>query len=300
MDASLTLEGYDQELMASFQALGPLLLQSREYKRAEEEERDTKRLKPMVPQSPVKQEESADGQAALGALQLLAQLAISHDRQLQQLAKQDSYVLFIGNNAQGALPMLATLAGEWKKQINSTPEVAQKQTLRTYLFQGMVKELLQRATKLSKCSAEDTLWTTAIQKGTLKPDGSWPYQKWDPQTKRLVEAAKTPLTMARLLKELQFLEELLVDSHHIIRFHALRPQMDMTPWQLQINLRDDEVWRIMGLLTNSTVWVLLGMQVKCHNQQLSKPAAMLQDWLNKATPQKGRGKGHKGKHKSQR
>ena len=86
----------------------------------------------------------------------------------------------------------------------------------------------------------------------------------------------------------------MVDSHHIIRFHALRPQVDMTPWQLQINLRDDEVWRIMGLLTNSTVWVLLGMQVKCHNQQLSKPAAMLQDWLHKATPQKGRGKGHKG------
>ena len=87
----------------------------------------------------------------------------------------------------------------------------------------------------------------------------------------------------------------------MIRFQSLRPQQDVTPWQLQLSLRDEEVWRIMGLLTQSTVWTLMGMQVKFHNLQLSKPAMTLQQWLGATPSPKGQGKGlQKGKTKKQR
>ena len=271
----MQLDGYDKDLLESFQALSPLLFQASEYKRSPDEERENKRL--------------------MGALRLIAQLVLHHDRQLQQVAKQDSFVLYIGNHAQGAMPMLTLLASEWKKQLTTTPASPPPQTLRTYLFQGLVKELNQRVGKISKSGHEDTLWTTAIQ------NGSWPYLKWNPDEKRMVEASKAPLTMSRLLKEVQYLEELLAESHHIIRFQSLRPQQDVTPWQLQLSLRDEEVWRIMGLLTQSTVWTLMGMQVKFHNLQLSKPAMTLQQWLGATPSPKGQGKGlQKGKTKKQR
>ena len=100
-----------------------------------------------------------------------------------------------------------------------------------------------------------------------------------------------------MLKELQYMEELLEDSDHILRFHNLKPQSEMTPWHLQITLRDEEVWRCLTLMAQNTVWILLGIQAKQHNQSMSKPAQALQTWLGNR-PTKGQGKGpQKGKTK---
>ena len=289
------LDCYDQELMDNFKALSPLLIQARAYQRSSEEERLNKRFKPEEQLSPVKQEDSGAAKEVLDALKLMAQLLLAHERSLQLLAKQDSYVLFISNSAQGALPLLDTLSTDWKQKQAANQG---KQTLRTCLLQGLIKELAQRVTKLSQSKAGDQLWDMAVQRGTLRADGSWPYQKWQPEEQKLVAAARPPLSMTRLLKALQYLEELLEESHHVIRFHNLRPQTDMTPWHLQISMRDSDVWTQLNLLTQSSVWILLGMQVKQHSQTMSKPAQNLQQVFGKGgTPSKGQGKGKKGKTK---
>ena len=196
------LDGYDQELMDNFKALSPLLIQARAYQRSNDDERLNKRFKPEEKHSQVKQEDSGAAKEVIEALKLMAQLLITHERSLQLLAKQDSYVMFISNSAQGALPLLDTLSTDWKQKQAANPEQPPKQTLRTCLL-GLIKELAQRVTKLSQSKAGEQLWDTAVQRGTLRADGSWPYQKWHPEEQKLIEAARPPLSMTRLLKALQ-------------------------------------------------------------------------------------------------
>ena len=86
--------------------------------------------------------------------------------------------------------------------------------------------------------------------------------------------------------------ELLTDNDHVMRFHSLRPQANVVPWMLQINLREDDLWRLSHQLSQSTLWGLLGLSLKQHNQQVSKPAQLLDQLTNmQGTPNKGRGKG---------
>ena len=294
----MTWDGYDQELLDNFQALSPLLKQASAYKRSKDEERQTKRHKLEAKDHLVKTEESGPESDALTALRQLAQLVLSHERALQNLAKQNSFVMFISNSPQGALPLLATLADAWKRTLSTAQSTPPKQTLRTQLLQGLIKELLQRVQKLSVCKVGDMLWDTALQKGTIREDGSWPYMKWSPEEQKLIPANRAPIPMARLMKDLQYLDELLEDSTHVVRFHNLKPQQEMTPWLLQVSLRDSEVWRLMTTLCQSSTWVLLGMQVKIHSQTLSRPAQAVQHLFGKGAPQtKGTGKGQKGKAK---
>ena len=105
--------------------------------------------------------------------------------------------------------------------------------------------------------------------------------------------------MDRLLKQLQYLEELLADSTHIVRFHSLKAQATVVPWYLQLSLRQEEVWHIMGELQQLSMWSLLGLSVKAHNQTQSRQAQLLQQCLQQQTKGgKGQGKGKTaGKHK---
>ena len=114
----MALDGYDQELLENFRVLTPLLTQAREYKRASEEERENKRFKPENLVASNNPEASEAAKSSLDALRTLVQLVLSHERSLQQVAKQDSFVLFISNTAQGSLPMIANMAATWKKQVS--------------------------------------------------------------------------------------------------------------------------------------------------------------------------------------
>ena len=94
---------------------------------------------------------------------------------------------------------------------------------------------------------------------------------------------------------------LLQDNSHIVRFHNLRAQQDIVPWCLQVTMRDPEMWTLLNDPTHCTVWGLLGMSVKQHNQQMSKQAQVVADLLGKPQAHfpKGTGKG-KSKTKGQR
>ena len=118
------------------------------------------------------------------------------------------------------------------------------------------------------------------------------YQRWAPEQNQLIPAAKASMPMARMLKTLTTMTELLEDSSHVIRFHSLKAQQNVVPWCLQLSLRDAELWTLMSLTTHNTIWSLMGMTVKNHNQQMSKPAHMLADLLQPSpAKRKGHGKG---------
>ena len=61
---------------------------------------------------------------------------------------------------------------------------------------------------------------------------------------------------------------------------------------LQLNMREDDLWRLFHQLSQSTLWGLMGLSLKQHNQQVSKPAQLLEQLTNtQGTAPKGRGKG---------
>ena len=281
------LDQSDTELLQSFQHLGPLLMQASQYMREKDEEPLNKKLK----QEPVGVDKAAmppsqQNKALLTLIHHLAKVVLQHDRAIQMDRKQDSFVIFAQVSAEGALPLLTLKAKEWKDMTEKTT------TLRTFLLKHLILELQQRAIKLSQSTQGTQLWDVAVTKGVILQDGSWPFQQWCHTEKKLTKSHRAPLPMSRILKDLQFMVELLTDNDHVMRFHSLRPQANVVPWMLQINLREDDLWRLFHQLSQSTLWGLLGLSLKQHNQQVSKPAQLLDQLTNmQGTPNKGRGKG---------
>ena len=112
------MDQQDQALMASFQALSPLLMEAARYQRESGDEPTQKKLKhEQGADQPANRQGSAPPQAALlQMLQLMAKVVIQHERQLSQIHRQDCYVIFIQSHPQGALPLLTQWTGEWKQQ----------------------------------------------------------------------------------------------------------------------------------------------------------------------------------------
>ena len=236
----------------------------------------------------------------MGMMKVMATLILQHEKSIQLLHRQDSFIYFCQVSPQGAVPVLTQLAVDWKNLKQQNPDSPAIPTMRTFLFRGMIKEVHLRVQKMGKSRKGEDLWDKAIQRGILQQDGSWTYQKWNPEEKRLVQAAKSALPMDRLLRQLQHMEELLEDNSHVIRFHSLKAQATIVPWYLQISMRQEELWLILGELQQLGMWSLLGLSMKAHSQSQSKQAQLLQQCLHQNGPKnKGRGKGkHQGKTKT--
>lgn len=282
----------DQALMDGLSALGPLLLGNRRLQEVHADEQHNKRHK-----SKARNDSNSEGpkpEAIHTMLRLMGQLLLSHERSLQLSQRQDCFVMFCQNRPEGIVPHLTCLAKTWREEWPKQQDNIRWPNLRTYLVQGVIKELHRRVQQLSNCKAGDQLWDVATSKGTILPDGAWGFQKWSPETKQLVKAAKQPMTMQTMLRTLQTLEDLLDSNMHVVQFRSLRTDQTTIPWLLQLTHRETEVWDLLGELCHNTVWSMLGMSVKRHNQALSKQAMLLQKTLGKGEPQnKGRGKGSK-------
>lgn len=290
---------YDQELLESFKHLGPLLQAASQYKRESAEEPHSKRPKQEAPAGADTPNPRQQTQTAMmNMMKLMAALVLQHEKNLQLLSRQDSFVFYAQVNPQGAVPLLADLATEWKTLHKQNPEAQILPTMRTYLLRGMVKEVHLRVKKMSSSRQGEDLWDKAVSTGVLQKDGSWTYQRWSHEEKRLIPAGKTPLAMTRVLHQFQHLEELLEDSSHVVRFHALKAQPTVIPWFLQICMRQNEAWHILMELQQLGLWSLLGLSLRVHTQTQSKQASLLHQCLQQANGNaKGKGKGkNTGKH----
>lgn len=298
------LDQNDLDLLQSFKELGPLLQAASLYQRDKDEEPQSKRPKQEAGLEDTGHQLTKPQvqNAMMGMMKVMARLVLQHERSLQLMHKQDSFVFYAQVSPQGAVPLLAQAAVEWKDLHQKNPGNPKLPTMRTFLLKTMVKELSSRVVKMSTSAKGEELWDRAVDRGVLLPDGSWPYQKWSHSDKRLIAASKAPLSMARLLRQLQHLEELLEDSTHVTRFQSLKAQPTVIPWYLQVSLRQDEVWMILTELQQLSMWSLLGLALKAHNQGQCKQAELLQQCLHQQQPgAKSAGKGKTpGKTKSKR
>jgi len=243
----------DMELMNSFASLGPLLMQASQYHRSNDDEPNPKKFRNAL----VKQEEEPgpNQKALLGLVKLMAQVIIQHDRAIQMQHKQTCFVLFVQTSPGSALGVLTQQALAWKTQTST--DQAKPLTLRTFLLRSVILELQTRLVKLSQSSQGNQIWDTAVQEGVILADGSWPYQHWCHKEKKLIRSHRQPMGMARTLKEVQLLTELLNEEGQVMRFHSLKPQATVVPWMIELSIRETEMWTTLMGMTQSTLWTLM-------------------------------------------
>ena len=241
------------ELMNSFASLGPLLMQASQYHRSNDDEPNPKKFRNAL----VKQEEEPgpNQKALLGLVKLMAQVIIQHDRAIQMQHKQTCFVLFVQTSPGSALGVLTQQALAWKTQTST--DQAKPLTLRTFLLRSVILELQTRLVKLSQSSQGNQIWDTAVQEGVILADGSWPYQHWCHKEKKLIRSHRQPMGMARTLKEVQLLTELLNEEGQVMRFHRLKPQATVVPWMIELSIRETEMWTTLMGMTQSTLWTLM-------------------------------------------
>ena len=226
-------------------------------------------------------------------VRLMGQMILRLDADHQMMRRQDSFVFFLQPAEPALLPQLVLRAKEWHQHMKQQPQPVEAQTdyvpLRIRLFQDLALMMEDRVLKLSKADQKDQLWTVARDHGIIMEDGSFPYQRWNPQQQALIQTKQEHVTMPRMLKYMTQLKEVSRDHTAILKFHSLK-QMDgqqTIPWILQTGIRHDEIQSLMEVLQGCTVWGLIGATMKPHTQTQSKQGIQLQQMLGK-----GKGKHH--------
>ena len=231
------------------------------------------------------------------AMTLMARLVIRQDQEIQASRREDTFLLFFDNKEKtAALPLLVQAASAWHQQMQQNPDQKPQMPLRQHLLQTLMRELLTRLTKLGEADANSDLRKVALQNQVLLPNLTCPYLEWDPVKKALKISSKQPLSLQRVVANVQEFLEMCTQTDLILRFHSLPSQATVTPWKLQLSIRADREYELMKTFCQSSIWTLMGVTVKSHNHHQSGLATQLAATLG-LNQTKGKNKGH-GKGKS--
>ena len=289
----------DQEMMEAF---GQMSSMWEAYQRQTEDENVSKKTKRETPP----QANGAAGPKQVTTehlLKAMSHLLLRLDSEQQQLKKQDSWVCFLQTDRTAVLPHLMSLAGQWKESLEkikaAKDPLIHHPPLRCHLWKGLALTLQERLLKLSRCKEQDPLLLMALKHGILNKDLQFPFLKWNKFVKAMQPTHQPAVNMDRMLKYVEQLVDLSKDEQMVVRFQSMRPPNNtpVVPWLLQVSLRMDDLQYLLQALQGSTIWHVIGMQLKAHSLPHSKPAVALQELLQK-TQQPGKGKGkshHKGK-----
>ena len=223
-------------------------------------------------------------------------MVIRMDHEMQLLRKQDSYIFFFQMEPEGVIHALLKAGTQWhhQQQNQGSMQTEEYKPLRVALIQTLTSHLSQRLTRLSQCNQTDSLYQTAVKTETSTATGDFRFHRWNMDQKKLLTTAQEPISMARMLKYVQQMEDIFKDHETTMKFRSLRahPGQVVTPWQLQLALRSDEAHAMMRALCGCKVWTLIGASLKQHSLLQSHQGQQL-----RAHQPKGRGKG-KGKLKT--
>ena len=162
-------------------------------------------------------------------------LVLRHERDVQALLSQCSFIMFLGTSQESILSLLMKKSLDWKQA--KTVELP----LRVVLLKFILNTMLERAQKISACSKKDPLWAASLKSNLILEDGSWPFLIWNSQTKALeVQPKKKAITMEDMLTELQEIITMTSKDKAIVRFHSLKSpqgQEQVCPWKLDVDLK---------------------------------------------------------------
>jgi len=232
------------------------------------------------------------------ALTLLTKLTLQLDKDLQVLKKEDTFIFFFANKGkESSLHNLMQATETWvqKHQENQKAEnPIRTMPLRQHLLQVLFNELLTKIEQLGNAQAGSDLLLAAQNNLILLKDNTCPYVQWDHTKKALVVSNRKPLSLKKLHQLCTDLLEAMVDINMVTKFHALPTgdKQNVSPWKLQVSLRQDTPWMMLQELCSSAIWLLLGTSLKAHSLTQSPLAYNLQKTLLPTRgPPKGKGKG---------
>ena len=170
-----------------------------------------------------------------------------------------------------------------------------KMPLRQHLYQSLLRDLMNRLSKIMKCQKGDPLIQALHTTGTLTQDYCWPYLKWDAKQNKLVQSEQKPISMDKMMEHVTEMVEAATDVTLVQRFGSLNPKntAPVIPWRLQVSLRHDRHWELLLQMCHSSIWSLLGVSFKAHTPNQSQLAKTIQAQISPSSS-KGKGKGKKG------
>jgi hypothetical protein len=237
----------------------------------------------------VKQENEMDQSQLQETVLLMAKILVRHDQQIEAVRREDTFIFFFNNQAPtGSLKCLLAAAETWhsQSQTRQTPW----QPLRQRLLQVLLKDLLARLTQLGEAPQDSPLVQAAQMNNVLLPDQTCPYLDWDPTQKKLMVSKRPPISLKKMVQNIQELQEMSTEVTLVQAFHALPPSGEITPWRLQLSLRADREYWLMRALCGSSIWVLMASSLKAHSLHQSSLVNQLSRSLN-LRPSKGKSKG---------
>ena len=219
------------------------------------------------------------------AMGLMAKLVVQLDKDMQIMKAEDTCIFFFNNNEpSGCLPLMLKATETWYAATSKLMPLRQK------LMQVLLNELQTRVQTLGNAQQGSELFQTALKNNIVLQDKSFPYLEWD-HTKQSLQISKRPsISLKRMHQICSDLLELLTDVEVVRRFHALptKSKSSITPWKLQICLRNTAPWQLLLELSQSSAWMLIGTSMKRHSMFQSSLASQLQQTLG-LHPQKSKG-----------
>lgn len=231
-------------------------------------------------------------------LSLLTKLTLKLDREMQTMKREDTFIFFFANKGkEGSLQTLVQATEAWatKHQENLKAETpTQVMPLRQHLMQVLFNNLLTRVEQLGNAVEGSDILTAAQHNLVLLQDKTCPYLEWSQTKKELIVSRRKPISLKRVHQLCTDILEALANTGMVVKFHALPSgtKQDVSPWRLQVSLRQDTPWQMLQELCNSGIWLLMGTSLECHSLTQSPLAHQLQQSLNPGKGMmKGRGKG---------
>ena len=204
----------------------------------------------------------------------LAIVTLRHEDALNSLACQDQFILFLTQGPQGMSPLLIQTAQDWREQSNVTSP------LRVVLMQTLLEELMRRFKGFCTKLSDEDFRRQSIQTKVILEDNTVPYLQWNHQQKCLLPSQVQGMSIQDMEQRLQRLHSALQEPSNLIRFFALRSQgqtTGVTPWKIQLSMRNDALMCEMKHLLGSAIWMLIAGRLRAHSQQRSRAAQELQE-----------------------
>ena len=99
-------------------------------------------------------------------VQLLATLTLGHESQLQALAVQDTYILFLQPGTSSIIPAIQQTTVAWKQEVDQKTAT---QSLRLKLVTMISQALLDRMLKVAQASTTMDIWEAIRHNPVLEP-----------------------------------------------------------------------------------------------------------------------------------
>ena len=217
-------------------------------------------------------------------MEIVAKILLRHEESINVIRQNTGFMLWFmtPKDPRSILPLLLKASVAWKQsRDNGTDSALNRTSFRVVLMQCLVKALQDQLCKEDQLKhAQDQNWLTANRE--------WTFQIWDVKAKMLkVDGTRSPIPHNEMLTKLQTLMQTVTAPEVVHRFRSTRPlrenmEGNVLPFLLDLGLTSPpamDAQKTLRELTESSVFQVIGVQIRKQTLQRSQLATMLHQYL---------------------